>query len=203
LEDSSASKATGKDKIAAAKEEPLAEGWEIVGLRKKERKDVKKKEKEEEEKIKKVEQDKKSAEEGSDKKNSGKQGGKKGEHREKREGDRERGPKGSNPRFGDRKNRRDHGKKDEKVPASPLVSEKTKRREEIKINGIVFSKFKDDEEEDEDWELLSEIIENGSSGSDDIAPLRTAHLELRYYAPAKDTPSPSPKKTTPWCFSRC
>lgn len=41
---------------------------------------------------------------------------------------------------------------------------------------------------------MSDIIELGASASDDIAPLRTAHLELRYFTHAKDAASPSPKK---------
>lgn len=190
-------KVSGKNKIAAAKEEPLAEGWEIVGLRKKEWKDVKKKERDEElEKLRKEEEEKKALEE---KKKEGKRpgNGKKGDRPERREGregreGRDRGQKGNRP-FKNRKNQEQE--KEEKVTTSPQVSEKTKRREEIKINGILFSKFKDDDEdEDEDFDLLSEIIENGSSDSDDITPLRTAHLELRYYTLSKDTPSPSLKK---------
>jgi len=193
---------TGKSKIAAAKGEGLSEGWEIVGLRKQERKEEKKKEKDQEiEKLKKEkeEQEKKQEGEGAKKELKGKEGGKKGEKRERREGRDgargERGLKGNRP-GGDRKRKgKDDDKKDQ-VPAIPQVSEKTKRREEIKINGILFSKFKDDEEDDEDWELLSYLIENGSSNSDDISPLRTAHLELRYYSPAKETASPALKKRT-------
>jgi len=53
------------------------------------------------------------------------------------------------------------------------------------------------EEENDDWELLSETIESGSSSSDDISPLRTAHLEMRYHSVLKEAASPSPKKKVP------
>lgn len=186
-------KVTGKEKIAAAQGEPLAEGWEIVGAKQNKRKEEKKKEREEE---RKKEQDAPATEtQGNE--------DKKGRKRERREGGRDndkkpRGDKGPRGDRGPRGPRTDDRRKDEKPEekekAFVVVSEKTKRREEIKINGILFSKYKDNDDEfDEDWDVLSEIIENGSSASDDIAPLRTAHVEMRYYSLPKDTPT-TPKK---------
>jgi len=188
-EATAAKKVSGEERINAAKEDPLAEGWEIVGLRKKEWKQTKRKEREVELEKERKEQAEKAAKEGDPKDKKERKGG-----RDRREGARDnrpprepRGPKGFS-----------RNKKEEDKSAAekvlPVVSEKTRRREEITINGILFSKFKDEEEESEDWDLLSETIENGSSSSDDIAPLRTAHLEMRYYSTPKEAGAPSPKK---------
>jgi len=190
-EDATKPKLTVKAKIAAAQEEPLAEGWEIVGLKKNQKKEEKKKERELEiaKERAELEEKKRTAEES--KMKEGKREGGKGMRGERREGRDNKGPRGNRPP-GDRRNKK--GKAEDKTTNLSQVSEKTKRREEIKINGILFSKFRDDEEGEEVWELLSDIIELGASDSDDIAPLRTAHLELRYYSHAKEAASPSPKK---------